>query len=377
MTDRLHSLRSAPRALRVVSLACVAASPLAAAAAPPLEVHQMCTCLVTSISDDGNAAAGLMNGSYQTVRWTLDGGAQPLGRGTLRALQVTAGLPAISGDGQTVASTILADGREHGTQGRWTASGGWQQLMPPRPADGAIIDSFDGSVFGMSRDGNTVTGLYWTQNARAHGSRWTAGGQVEDMGSSGNSSRIDDANRDGGVLVGWDEHPEQGYRRAAVWVNGVRTVLDDDPSEASAVNADGTVVVGTALNANGFSAAAMWRWDGSRWVRQILGLLDGTKQGGMAFANGVSDDGKVVVGLARVTFSPFNKGFVWTSETGLLEAAKYFRLVYGKGNAVDQKVAISSIGAISGDGQSMGVMGTSIATGMSHSYIVKAPRAGH
>lgn len=377
--SRSNSSRYLAHAARV-AMACLATQAVPAAAGQGLEVREMCTCLVTSISDNGNAAAGLMNGSNQTVRWTADGGATPLGRGTVRALQNSAGLPAISGDGQVVAATILDESRQHGTQGRWTVTGGWQQLMPPRPADGAIVDNFDGSVFGMSRDGGTVTGLYWRNTAvggMAHGSRWTVGGQVIDMGSSGASSRIDDANRDGSVLVGWDEDPVTGSRRAAVWVNGVRTVLDENPSEASAVNADGTVVVGTTLDLSGiFSVAAMWRWDGAGWVRQILGALPGTRPGGMAFANGVSDDGKVVVGLARMRFSPMNKGFVWTAETGVLEAARYFRLVYGRDNAVERKVAVTSIGAISGDGQSMGVVGTSLATGLQHSYIVKAPSAG-
>lgn len=125
-----------------------------------------------------------------------------------RKRQRGSGEPAISGDGTVVVSTIIDDSPTCGTQGRWTAATGWQQLMPPRPADGAIVDAEDGSVFGMSRDGRGVTGLYWRHTA--------AGGLAH-------ASRIDDANADGSVSVGWDEHPSYGNRRAAGWIHGVKT----------------------------------------------------------------------------------------------------------------------------------------------------------
>jgi uncharacterized membrane protein len=225
---------TALKRLLPLSLAVFAVLP---AAAQTLEGRRLCECYVTDLSDDGRAAAGQLAGSNQTFRWTEQGGVQPLGRGTYRKLQRGSGTPAISGDGQIVGSTIIDTTQTYGTQGRWTAETGWQQLMPPRPDDGAVVDAEDGSVFGMSRDGRVITGLYWRSTGEgglAHGSRWTEGGVVQDMGSSGGSSRIDDANTDGSVLVGWDEHPQFGTRRAAVWVNGEKTILDntDWPSEA-------------------------------------------------------------------------------------------------------------------------------------------------
>ncbi|WP_374567912.1 hypothetical protein [Ideonella sp.] len=350
-------------------------------AAAPLAVHaetfegrDICHCYVTSLSADGLAATGQLNGSYQTFYWTWQGGAQALGRGTQRKLQTSAGTPAISADGKVVASTIIDSSQAYATQGRWTAETGWQQLMPPRPADGAIVDQYDGSVFGMSRDGQTITGLYWRNTGvggLAHASRWTAGGQVQDMGSSGGSSRIDDANADGSVLVGWDEHPQYGNRRAAVWVHGVKTVLEDSdwPSEAGAVNADGTIIVGQAVDpATQMNSAAMWTWDGSRWVKKNLGVLAGTQAGGMAYASALSDDGKTVVGTARRFFSPSNRGFIWTEATGMVEAGKYFK---DRGYNVGKKLAIQSISALSADGRVMGVVGTELATGLTRSIAVR------
>jgi hypothetical protein len=359
------------------ALALLAAAPLAANA-ETFEGRDICRCYVSGLSDDGMAATGQLNGSYQTFHWTWQAGMKPLGRGTMLKLQRPGDAPAISGDGTVVASTILDSTKTYGTQGRWTAATGWQQLMPPRPADGAIVDSFDGNVFGMSRDGKVVTGLYWRNTGAgglAHGSRWIEGGQVEDMGSSGGSSRIDGANSDGSVLVGWDEHPQQGIRRAAVWVNGVRTVLEDSdwPSEAAAVNAAGTIIVGEYANSSDYlTHAAMWTWNGSAWVRKDLGVLEGTKDGGMAVAVGLSEDGKTVVGTARRFFSPSNKGFVWTEETGMVEATKYFK---DRGYTFGKKFIIQSIPAISKDGQVMAIAGTEVATGQMRSIAVRSVSA--
>ncbi|MEK8031885.1 hypothetical protein AACH06_13740 [Ideonella sp. DXS29W] len=357
-----------------VLLAIAALSAPSLVLAESFEGRDICHCYVTGLSADGTAATGQLNGSNQTFHWTWVGGAQPLGRGTMRKLQTGAGTPAISADGKVVAATIMDDTRTYGTQGRWTAETGWQQLMPPRPADGAIVDRFDGGVFGMSGDGQTITGLYWRNTAAgglAHASRWTKGGVVNDMGSGGGSSRADDANADGTVLVGWDEDPVHGQRRAAVWVHGVKTVLDDSdwPSEAGAVNASGTIIVGQAYDpATQRTGAAMWTWTGSAWQLRHLGVLPGTQVGGMAYATGLSDDGKTVVGTARRFFSPSNRGFIWTEDAGMVEAGKYFK---DRGYNVGKKIEIQSVSAISADGQVMGVAGVELSTGATRSIAVR------
>jgi hypothetical protein len=112
----------------------------------------------------------------------------------------------------------------------------------------------------------------------------------------------------------------------------------------------------------------MWTWNGRKWAKKVLGLLDGTRQGGMAYANGLSDDGKTVVGIARRLFTPANKGFVWTEATGIVEAEKYFE---ERGYQVGGKLAIDSISAISADGQVMAVIGTQMDTGATHSVAVR------
>jgi uncharacterized membrane protein len=118
----------------------------------------------------------------------------------------------------------------------------------------------------------------------------------------------------------------------------------------------------------------MWTWNGRKWAKKVLGVLEGTKQGGSAYASGLSDDGQTVVGTASRFFSPASKGFVWTAATGMVEAEKYFQ---DRGYDAGGKLSIESINAISGDGQVMGVVGTDLDTGKVHSVAVRTLPAAH
>jgi hypothetical protein len=347
-----------------LAAAAVAVSAGTAAHAQSVQVTRICACWVTGLSADGSAATGMMNNNYATFRWTVADGVQALGRNTATALQgQTAGVPAISADGTVVAATIIDDTHTYGTEGRWTVGGGWEQLGP-MPPDGGIMDSFDSSVFGMSGDGKTVTGLYWRPNqpgGSAHGSVWTAGTGVVGMQTDGGSSRIDGANYDGTVLVGWEEDPNFGNRRAAVWVNGVKTILDDGggvgwPSEASTVNSAGTIIVGQAVDlVSQREEATMWTWDGSAWNKKLLGVGPHATKSGSAYALGVSDDGSIVVGMYRNKFSTFSSGgFVWTADSGLVDAQGWLQ---SQGVNIKPHLNIIQVPAISADGRSLAMLG--------------------
>jgi len=336
-------------------------APLIPASADTLSVQHV-DGWIAGLSADGRTAVGQTSDDFQTFRWTARDGIQLLGRGTWAPLGTRSGMPAISADGKVIASTILADAGSYGTMGRWTVQGGWQQLTPPLPADGGIMDYEDASVFGMSRDGQVITGLYWRpgySDGSAHGGRWSAATNLVGMGSSGHSSRIDDANADGSLLAGWDEHPIYGNRRAAIWLNGVLTVLHDSdwPSEASAVNAAGTVVVGySADETRGFRASAtMWKWDGQQWQRTVLGTIDKTRKKGAAYSNGVSEDGSIVVGIARPdSMAPNSVGFIWTAAAGMQNIADY---LVANGTTVNPLLTLDNVTAITGDGSVMAVTG--------------------
>jgi uncharacterized membrane protein len=325
------------------------------ASAQSVKVTKLCACAVTGVSADGSAATGMMNKNFGTFRWTKTGGVESLGRGTAKALGGrTAGTPAISADGRVIASTIIDETHSYGTQGRWVVGEGWTQLTPP--ADGGVLGGFDSSVFGMSGDGKTVTGLYWLPSLWiAHGSAWTEATGMVGMASSGRSGRIDGANYDGSVLVGWDEHPSFGYRRATVWVNGVKTIIDDGgpqgwPSEATFVNSNGTIIVGQSGNPDTqIEEATMWTWNGSAWIRKYLGVAPGTTVTGNSFAVGVSDDGSMVVGNYFTDLDVgHTSGFVWTEASGFVDAKDWLA---SQGVNTDKDLDLTRVPAITPDGR--------------------------
>lgn len=336
---------------------------------------------VTGLSADGRVAVGATNGSFEAFRWTLADGLNKLGRGTQRPLGHRSGNPAISADGLVVSATILSDDGTSSTAGRWTVDGGWQALGP-LPADAGTMDGELSSAYGLSGDGRAVTGLYWRlgqSDGLAHAMRWTAESGVQDLGSAGASSRVDDANADGTVLVGWDEHPQFGNRRAAVWVHGVRMVLEDSdwPSEASAVNSTGTIVVGqTADPANNFQmSATMWTRQGNGWTKHILGVLSGRQNNGFAYPTGVSDDGSMVVGIARRDATkPTSTGFVWTPTRGMLDAADWLAET---GLSLGALQKLYSVSAVSADGLTLAALSYNRKTGAVSSHLVRRVAPAH
>ncbi|MBU4262669.1 MAG: PQQ-binding-like beta-propeller repeat protein [Proteobacteria bacterium] len=114
---------------------------------------------------------------------------------------------------------------------------------------------------------------------------------------------------DGSVVVGVAVNAS-GQEEAFRWtgstgVVGLGTLPDDIGSKACGVSADGSVVVGVAVNASGQEEA--FRWTQSTG---IVGL--GTLSGGdRSAAYGVSDDGAVVVGTS-------GEAFRWTQADGMV-----------------------------------------------------------
>jgi uncharacterized membrane protein len=314
------------------------------------------TIRATGMSEDGRNVVGYRGFTNRVVRWTEGGGTLDLGRNTFGKTGGGSGDPAISRDGQAISATIMDDTRTTRIQGRWTLAGGWQQLVP-LPADAAVIDSEVSTAFGMSGDGQVVTGFYWTAAGLARASTWREGQGVSGFDSPGVSARIDGANQDGSVLVGWEENATTRQRQPAVWVNGVRTFLDGPEGfgEASSVNAEGTVIVGQGYDrASGRSMAVIWRWNGRRWVRSTLGVLKGTSSG-YSYATGVSDDGRIVVGFNRAKFSVFEtEAFIWTEASGMVRADDW---VHSRGKDIRRRFAMRFMPAINGAGTAILAVG--------------------
>lgn len=345
--------------LRAGAIAALILLPALAAQADTLTAEMVGKVYVSGLSANGKVAVGQTTDNYETFRWQSGGRVTRLGRSTIEALSIVSGSPAVSADGSVVAATILSDDGTYSTAGRWTKAGGWQ-VPAALPPGGGNMDNETCSTYGMSGDGKVVTGLFWRPGqtgGAAHGMRWTQAGGMTDIGSDGYSSRIDGASADGSVLVGWDEHPTYGNRRATVWVNGVKTILSpsDWPSEATAVNAAGTVIVGSGPDPlNPFQVQAlMWKWNGSAWTTTVIGVMNGRNTTGIAYATGVSDDGSFVTGIARKdVMSPASVGFVWTEASGMVEATAYL-----KANGMDpgKIYKIYNVSALSADGKTFAV----------------------
>lgn len=313
---------------------------------------------VTSLSADGQAAAGVTLDTFETFLWTARQGRTLLGRNTWTAFNRTSGTPRISADGRVVSATIVSDDGTRGTAGRWTRAGGWKPLAPPLPADGGVVDQEDSSAFGLSADGQVVTGLYWRPaNGSARAMAWTAATGMTGLSGEGRASRIDAASATGHVLGGWDEHPSYGNRRATVWERGTRTVLEpsDWPSEVSALNPAGTLAVGYSGNPEDYQTyATLWRRGPSGWAATRLGVFTRRGSTGMAFATGLSADAGVVVGSARPDFmSPKSVGFIWTPEGGFQDAGEVLKAA---GVPLQALHPVIGVGAVSADGRTLAVV---------------------
>lgn len=335
----------------------------------------------TAVSADGSVVVGnSADFAFETMRWTQADGVTFLGRATVPTLGTGAGIPDVSFDGTRISATILSDDGTHQTQGVWTSGTGWQ-AMSVYPSDAGVVDTSLGSAWGISGDGNHVAGLYWRMgqtDGLAHASIGTLAGGVQDLGSTGGSSRANAANFDGSVVVGWDEATD-GHWRPTVWNNGVATILHDVGAfaEATAVNGAGDVIVGEAWNTEtGTSEAASWRWNGSSWDEQFLGVLPGTFPGfGRAIASGVSGDGSIIVGFNAYDFGPFSDstGFIWTQDTGMVSIEAFLAL---HGVDVDPNFDFGSITAISEDGRTLVGYGLDWNTFLTQSFAITIPAPG-
>src|SRR5262245_8427294 len=185
------------------------------------------------------------------------------------------------------------------------------------------------SVLGSSPDGNAVVGYFQRNNPGGlfHAYRWRQNTGMVDLGSSGRGSRPGGGatSYNASVIAGWDESPSFGYRRPCAWRDTTLYQLGSVPDaigEARAVSTTGEWVVGFERNeATSTREATRWHWDGSAWTpTEFLGTVDGTGvDQGIAVAEAVSADGKLVIGYNSFYGDPFETtGFIWDESTGVV-----------------------------------------------------------
>ncbi len=325
----------------------------AGTAAGEVTMEYLGACRATDVSADGTVVVGNTT-DWGTFRWTEADGIVDLGRNPYLAIGRAAGTPDVSADGTRITASIVDVTGQYLTVGLWELGVGWTDLLPPMPPDGGIMDDSYGSAWGLSDDGEVVTGLYWRPGqpgGSAHPLRWTAADGPVDLGTELGSGRANDADFDGNVIVGWDERAD-GLWQPTVWVDGERSRLAESEffTHAERVSADGTIIVGTSADNDSIVAeAALWTWTGDTWEQRLLGALPGTVPPfGKAIAFDVTDDGSMVVGYNA--YGPTGDGFIWTEDTGLINVEDFLA---DSGVTPDPAYRIDGFTAISGDGDTI------------------------
>jgi uncharacterized membrane protein len=192
------------------------------------------------------------------------------------------------------------------------------------------IPGFSVTPFDVSADGSTVVGQYGIyypdQTANLRAFRWTAETGVQDLhslvgGRPENESVATAVSADGSVVVGYVSNQRNRNRRpddrllyAFRWENGAVQLLTppeaSDISVAFDVSADGSVIVGCATTDFPTSDVMLHP---VRWVDGALQVLEIPNLTRVGQALVVSADGSSVAveGAVRVNGRPVRRVFVW------------------------------------------------------------------
>ncbi|HJU03567.1 MAG TPA: putative Ig domain-containing protein, partial [Nitrospiraceae bacterium] len=245
----------------------------------------------------------------ETIQVTVNEVVQPMA--TLQGLSDIPESSFTSAAFDVSADGLVVVGHGIGTSGleasRWTAAGGMVSLTP----------GVNGQATATSGDGSVVVG-----SKQNHAFRWTAAGLV-DLGAlpSGSASRALDVSADGAVVVGSGNTVtafglplgQQAFRWTQAGgmqsLGSLRVTSGGPPapSEATAVSADGSVIVGWGVNDNG--------------VRQVFRWTASTGMVGVPIINAeqlaVSADGSVIVGRMIAGTDGLYDAFRWSQASGL------------------------------------------------------------
>jgi probable HAF family extracellular repeat protein len=321
------------------------------------------------LNDELNTAGGEERGAQQTQ--FLEAALQPFDiRGskptpTNRVSLQPSNLPTASGSGTNLSrdGSCAVGYQDAGFSTpfhalRWTQATG--------PIDLGTLGGLQSFATDTNQDCSVVVGFsdLTAGGATQHAFRWTQSNGMQDLnilaGASG-SSRALGVSGTGTVIVGDAEFPAGAFTRKGAfrWTDGSFTDLIPglNPSLATAVSADGTVVVGQTGTT---SASSAFRWTAppppAQPVMQPIGPLSGHTT---ATAIGVSDNGKIVVGISNPAFLQYqgpvlgwNQGtaFRW-AETGPNAGTKDLKDLLVSSGINMSGISLVSVTGISPDGQ--------------------------
>ncbi|TDR80270.1 hypothetical protein [Paludibacterium purpuratum] len=219
---------------------------------------------------------------------------------------------------------------------RWEADGAAHALTVP--PDAALS-----TATGVSNDGATIAGFSADAQGVRRALRWSSDGAMRDLGSLGGRAAYAAGVSHGGKhIVGVAQNAAR-QARAFLWserdgMKDLGTLPGLSGSEASAVSADGSVVVGSSANGmigvflpeEGAIKGYIWRRT-SGAMQEIVNTLGGD----VTMPTAVSDDGKVVVGVATDGHERRHV-FRWTQENGMTaDTSAAQRMVFVRGLSKD------------------------------------------
>jgi probable HAF family extracellular repeat protein len=265
------------------------------------------------------------------------------------------GATSVSRDGRTIVGQVV-DSRV--TQAAiWIRGAEWKPLGSFTPT-AAPCDTSLSLATDTSADGRVVVGYARDGCNISHAFRWEESTGMVDLGSSvaGRNSFANGVSPDGTVVVGYQE-AATGFQQGARWVDG-RQELFTGPGgpvgHATATNYDGTIVVGRTCNGAarptepGFQSAWIWTaHDGLQCLPAPAPIVSPGPPINVE-ANGVSDDGRVIVGGQGIGADDVD-AIIWIDRVP--HYLKDYLRANGVPNAFATYIKTGSIADVSPDGR--------------------------
>lgn len=297
-----------------------------------------------SISDNGvvvgDTSAGNPYFMWDSANgYTIIGGASA-GNGV-------GGTPKISSDGMWVGGTTYNANQDWHEISRYDVSTGtWNGFG----GLGQQIDAETSSGWGISGDGQTVVGLGWVPGGNAHAIHWNSTNGLTDLGSTvqDRSSRANDTDFDGNVVVGWQDG---AGRQGAVWVDGVQELIFDGTGaaaqEAFRVTDNGEWVTGIGVGSF-FGAGNAYRYNTVTDTHEVLPTLS-SGAGRFAAGNAITADGGTIGGGTWDQGPAYwGNAFIWREGVGTVALSDYLDEM---GVSYNPDFHFSFVSDISADGQ--------------------------
>jgi probable HAF family extracellular repeat protein len=258
------------------------------------------------VSDDGRVAVGVSNGpnGFEAFRWTAEAGM--VGLGDLPGGFFSSEAFGCSADGSIVCgSSDDGSAGEGGTPFRWTQESGlvWLgSLGGPTTYGQGQAASDDGSVIvGASQTQGGIETYRWTE----------ADGMVSigDLPGGITLARATGISGDGARIVGYGSTDNGGFNKAFLWTENAGMVeIGDGRNAALGISRDGSTIVG-------IDDGRAFRWTEGEGMVNLPPFQDEPFN---YYADAVSGDGSVIVGLANLNQGQgTGEAFIWDAEHGM------------------------------------------------------------